>query len=194
MNDDARHKLFGNAPALAAQIRYEDLSISRLCELAQVPAHEFRAAFGDVSSYIEALQQEFLAEIRGRIIKVTDGTPSGLARVRMACESYLAYCLENAHVRDWLVAARELPNIQRGLLQQNHSFALVLGAEFNALGRRDPIAAARLFITMLNEIATGEQRIRQADPALRDALWHFMEHVGIEAASAQQRPSAASRP
>src|SRR3546814_2957468 len=77
-----------------------------------------------------------------------------------------------------LVAAREQPRVRRGLQQQNHSFTLVLGAELKGLGRHFPDAAARLYIAMLNEVANSEQRAQQRLPELREALWHFLDHVG----------------
>ncbi|NKF24565.1 hypothetical protein [Solimonas marina] len=184
MNARLRQQLFDHAEALATQLRYEELSIARLCELGGVLPNVFCAEFPDVLSYLSALQQHFLGEIRSRVIKVTDGAPLGLLRIRLASESYLAYCHEHMHVRDWLVAARRHPQIERGLQQQNHSYALVLGSEFEAIGRTDTFSAAHLYVGMLNEVANREHRARAKQPALREALWHFLEHVGTADAPA----------
>ncbi|NGY06666.1 hypothetical protein [Solimonas terrae] len=187
MKNDIRSKLFSATSVIATQIPHDDLSISRVCEVAGIPASDFKTTFGDIPTYLEAVQQDFLQNVRARIINVTNGATPGLLRIKLGSESYLAYCAENAGVRDWLVAARAQPRVLRGLQQQNQSFTLVLGAELRALGRYQPDAAARLYIAMLNEVASSEQRSRRRLPDLRDALWHFLDHVGT---SLQQRNAA----
>lgn len=178
MKLDTRSTLLAAAASIAAQTPYDDLSISRICQLADVPVSAFKSEFGDIAAYIEAVQQEFLLNIRSRIINVTDGSARGILRIKLGSESYLAYCAENAGVRAWLVAARAHANILRGLQLQNHSFTLVLGAELRGMGRQQAEAAARLYIAMLNEVANSEQRAKQRLPDLREALWHFLDNAG----------------
>lgn len=178
MKNALRRKLLDAAPALAAQIAYEELSIAALCRAAGVATNDFKAAFGDLQQYVEALQQQFLDDIRARIIKVTSGTQPGLLRIRLASESYLAHCAEMVAVRRWLLAARAQPAILRGLQQQNQNFALLLGTELHALGRRHAGAVARLYIAMLNEVAAAEDRLGHPHAACRAALTHFLERAG----------------
>lgn len=178
MKIDTRSKLLAATASIAAQTPYDDLSISRICQLAEVPVSAFKSAFGDIPTYLEAVQQSFLNNIRTRIINVTDGSARGALRIKLGSESYLAYCAENAGVRTWLVAARAQPSVLRGLQQQNQSFTLVLGAELKGMGRHQPEAAARLYIAMLNEVANSEQRAGKRLPELREALWHFLDNVG----------------
>lgn len=182
MKLDTRSTLLAAAASIAAQTPYDDLSISRICQLAGLPVNAFKTEFGDLPAYIEAVQQEFLRNIRSRIIHVTDGSAPGTLRIKLGSESYLAYCAENAGVRAWLVAARAHAGVLRGLLQQNYSFTLVLGAELHGMGRQLPEAMARLYIAMLNEVANSEQRAGQRLPELREALWHFLDHAGIRRA------------
>jgi AcrR family transcriptional regulator len=178
MNGEARTRLLKAAPALAADVGYDELSIARLCEAAGVAVPLFKTVFGDLPHYVEALQTQFLDQMRRRLIRVTDGSAPGLLRIQLGSESYLAYNLETAALRRWLLAARGQPRILRAVQQQSQAYGLMLAAEFRVAGRTNSIQLARLYIAMLNEVASVELRTGR-QPEFRDALWHFLQHAGV---------------
>src|SRR3546814_13559625 len=63
---DTRSKLLATAASIAAQTAYDDLSLSRICSLAQLPVSSFKAEFGDVQASIQASQQELQPHKLGR--------------------------------------------------------------------------------------------------------------------------------
>lgn len=169
---------------LCRHCRFQEIDEARLCAEAQASPSEFKAAFGDMLGYINALQQDFMDELRDRILKVTTGTASGIPRLQLASESYLAGCLQHRPLRAWLIEARNLPEVAANLRRQNQIYWIVMGAELKTLGWADPQAAARLFLAMLNEASVLEHRAGQALPAVREALWDFLRRGTERAAGA----------
>jgi AcrR family transcriptional regulator len=180
-----RQKLLAAATPLAAELHYDEVSVAHLCAAAGVNSHDFKAAFGNLAAYFEALQAQFLDGLRLRMLKITAGTMPGPLRIKLASESYLSYCLEAAAVRRWLLAARAHPALLRTIRQQNQNYALLLDAELISTGCQRSAAVARLYLAMLNEVAGVELRASARQSDHRDALWHFLDYA--TAVRAQQR-------
>ncbi|WP_028080379.1 hypothetical protein [Solimonas soli] len=177
MNAPARDKLLAAAVALAAQVDHDELSIARLCSAAGVGRHEFKAVFGELSRYFEALQLQFFDGLRTRMLKMTAGTAPGALRIKLASESYLAYCLESAGVLRWLLAARAHSAVRQPARQQIVNYGLLLGGELRAAHCAQADALSRLYLAMLNEVAGVELRAGERRPVYRHALWHFLDQA-----------------
>ncbi len=171
-----RDRLLAAGPSLCEQYSFQELSEARICAAANVSAAAFQAAFGgSILTYVNALQQQFMDGLRDRILKVTTGTSTGMTRLQLACEAYLAGCLEARPLRAWLIEARALPEVAAGLRRQNQVYWAVMGLELKSLGWPHPEAAARLFLAMINEASVVEHRAGQPVAAVRDALWDFLQ-------------------
>lgn len=165
-------KLFATVMKLADEAPYTDTSLQQIAKAAKVPIARLRAEFIDFTNLLIAVQQFFLDELRDDVIRVTADHPPGLERVRSATRVYLEHCLERRGLRGWLLQARrEQPQLAEGLRRQNHSFALVISTEFQALGWPHPLAAARLYLAAIQEAARLEQIKGEALPFIREAIW-----------------------
>lgn len=188
-----RERLLAAAPSLWSQFSFQELTEARIVSAAGVGTDEFQAAFGSIFGYVNVLQQQFMDELRNRILKVTTGTGSGMTRIQLACETYLSGCLDHRALRAWLIEARTLPEVAAGLRKQNQVYWVVLGSELKTLGWPQPQAAARLFLAMINEAATIEHRAGGPVPAARESLWDFLLRGTAKAAAERATASPARK-
>ncbi|TJY58810.1 hypothetical protein E4T66_14505 [Sinimarinibacterium sp. CAU 1509] len=150
------------------------LTVDRLCAAANCRDSEFNREFGSLDAYLVELQRRFDRQIVDHVVAVTSGTRPGLMRIQLATETFLSACLEHRDLHGWLVQARHRPALQDRLRSRNRGYALIFGAEMSALGWPDPAAAARLYMSMVNEAAVVEHRAGRMQPALREALWRLL--------------------
>ncbi|HEY1077480.1 MAG TPA: hypothetical protein VGE51_12380 [Fontimonas sp.] len=171
-----RQALIDAGSRLAAQMPLAALEIDRLCAQAAVEGAVFAAHFAGLTDYLVALQQDFMDRLRGKIVAVTTGVPAGIRRTELAAETYLSACLDERALRGWLIEARARPDVLAGLRRQNHIYWILIGIEFEALGWPYPRAAARLYLTMLNEASVIEHRAGQASAPVRLTIRNFLRH------------------
>lgn len=164
--------LFAVSMELSKTVEYGDATLALIAKAAKIPVERLREEFVDFTHYLIAIQQRFLDELRSEVIAATAHIPPGLARIRGATLVYLDHCLKHHDLRGWMVQARrEQPLIAEGLRRQNHSFGLIISTEFHALRWPHPLAAARLYLAAINEVARMEQTKGEVIPHLRDAIW-----------------------
>ncbi len=176
-----RQALIDAGSRLAAGLPLDALNIRRLCAQADVEEPVFQAHFSSLTDYLVALQQDFMDRLRGKIVAVTMGVPAGIRRTELAAETYLSACLAERVLRAWLIEARARPDVLAGLRRQNHIYWILIGIEFEALGWPYPRAAARLYLTMLNEASVLENRLGQASPPLRLTIRNFLRYGNVAA-------------
>ncbi|SFF51859.1 hypothetical protein SAMN04488120_106154 [Fontimonas thermophila] len=175
---DPRQSLLDAGTRLARCVDFEALDTDRLCREAAVDPATFAATFGDLTGYLAALQERFMAALIDRMLAATAGMRPGLLRIQVAIEAFLGHCLAEHALRGWLLAARERPEIFAVLERQNRTYALLIGSELHALGWPHPQAAARMLLAMINEAALAEHRLGQPSAEIREALWDFLQHGG----------------
>ncbi len=186
----ARAAMVAAAPALAKVLTLDALRPADVCRQAGCDEAAFAQAFGDITGYMVAVQQGFMDRLRDRIVAVTAGAPRGLHRIELGTESYLSGCLAERDLREWLLAARMLPPVLSGLRRQNQTYYVIIGTELEGLGWPDGAAAARLYLAMISAASVVEHRLG-AQPALREALWHFLSHGGPRSPHCALRSSRA---
>ncbi len=165
-------KIFKAAAAVAATVPYRDATLAHVAKAAKVPVERLKAEFADFTQLLVAIQQYVLDDLRDCVIDDTARLSPGLERVRSATKVYLDHCLRNRSVRGWLLQARrEKAELAEGLRRQNHSFALVISTEFQALGWPHPLAAARLYLAAIQEAARLEQIHGEPLAYIREAIW-----------------------
>lgn len=170
--------LLAAGPHLAQHYTLGELTEARICADAAIEPEDFRAAFGTVLGYVAALQQQFMDGLRDRIVRISDGTPPGLLRIKLATETYLGACLEQQPLRGWLIEARAQPLVADGLRRQNQVYWLIMGTELGAQGWPHPQGAARLFLAMINEASVAEHRAGEPLLEIRTALWDYLDYGG----------------
>ncbi len=163
---------------LAQHYTLAELTEARICADAAIAPEDFRAAFGSVLGYVAALQQQFMDGLRDRIVRISDGTPPGVMRIKLAAETYLSACLEQQPLRGWLIEARAHPQVAEGLRKQNQVYWMIMGTELGVRGWPHPQSAARLFLAMINEAAVAEHRAGEPLLEIRSALWDYLDHGG----------------
>lgn len=174
-----RRALIDAGSQLAAELPLEALSVQRLCSQAGAEESDFEVHFSSLTGYLVALQQDFMDRLRAKIVGVTTGVPAGIRRTELAAETYLSACLAERALRAWLIEARARPDVLAGLRRQNHIYWVLIGIEFEALGWPYPRAAARLYLTMLNEASVLENRAGQASPPLRLTIRNFLRYGNV---------------
>lgn len=174
-----RRALISAGPQLAAGLPLGELNVQRLCAQASVEESAFQTHFASLTDYLVALQQDFMDRLRAKIVGVTTGVPAGIRRTELAAETYLSACLAERALRAWLIEARARPDVLAGLRRQNHIYWILIGIEFEALGWPYPRAAARLYLTMLNEAAALENRVGQPSPPLRLTIRNFLRYGNV---------------
>lgn len=172
---ELRQRLLGAGPQLTGRHAFAELSGELIASAAGLGVEQFAESFPSVVAYVDALQEQFLDEVRNRVIKVTTETVPGLLRMKLATESYLATCIEYRGLRGWFIEARLRPELSDSLRRRNQIYGVVIGSEFSHLGWPAPQAAARLYLAMINEAATLEQRAGQARTDVREVLWDFLD-------------------
>lgn len=171
-----RQALIQAGSRLDASLSLAQITPERLCAIAGLDLAAFATQFADMTAYFVALQQDFMDRVRGKIVAVTTGVPAGIRRTELAAETYLSACLDERTLRRWLIEARARPDVLAGLRQQNHIYWILIGIEFEALGWPYPQAAARLYLTMLNEASVIENRLGRRSPAVRLTIRNFLRH------------------
>ncbi|MES0874003.1 TetR/AcrR family transcriptional regulator [Sinimarinibacterium thermocellulolyticum] len=174
---NARESMIALAGTLAAEIDFWTLSVDHICARAGVDRAEFAASFGDLDGYLVAVQEAFMDRLRDRLIAVTSGVPSGVRRVQLATESFLDTCLKQRPLRAWLLQARGRPPVYASLRRRLRIYWVLVGAELRAMGWRDGVAGARLYMAMVDAATSIEHRTGRQEK-VRAALWHFIEHGG----------------
>lgn len=173
-----REALIAAGYRLARRIPLDDADADLVCERARLTRATFDEHFADFDTYLVALQQSFMDGLRDRIVAVTHGVAPGLMRVKLATEVYLEGCLAQLPLRTWLVDARRRKAIAEALGRQNQVYWMLIGSDLGAAGWPGAAAAGRLYVAMANEAALLEQRAGAAVPAVRETLWHFLDHAG----------------
>lgn len=173
---NVRLALIQAASRLDPRLTLDEITPEHLCAASGLDKAMFAAHFADLTAYFVALQQDFMDRLRGKIVAVTTGVTAGIRRTELAAETYLSACLEERTLRRWLIAARARPSVLAGLRQQNQIYWILIGIEFEALGWPYPQAAARLYLTMLNEASVIENRLGKRSPAVRVTIRDFLRH------------------
>lgn len=171
-----RRNLINACTRLDAGLALADITPERLCAAAGLGPDTFGAQFADMTDYFVAVQQDFMDRLRGKLVAITSGVPAGIRRTELAAETFLSSCLDERVLRRWLIEARARPDVLAGLRKQNRIYWILIGIEFEALGWEYPQAAARIYLTMLNEASITENRLGQPSPALRRTLRNFLRY------------------
>ncbi|MDP9139313.1 MAG: hypothetical protein M3O62_00790 [Pseudomonadota bacterium] len=171
-----RQALIQAGGRLAAHVTLGELTPERLCAESGLAPTAFSANFTSLTEYLVTLQQDFMDRLRAKIVAVTTGVPAGIRRTELAAETYLGACLSERALRAWLIEARAQPDVLAGLRQQNHIYWILIGIEFEALGWPHPRAAARLYLTMLNEASVIENRLGKRSNAVRLTVRNFLRN------------------
>ncbi len=174
----ARSGLLEAGSRLAQTMPLREFDPARLCAEAGLEADAFDAVFGDLQTYLVALQQRFIERARARIAVATAGIPGGQLRVQRALETYLDECLEQRALRRWLTEAGLRADTHGPLRRQNEAHRLMFSVELGALGWPQPSGGARLLLTMVAEAAVIEHRIGKPAADIRTALADFLARGG----------------
>ena len=172
---EQRIALIAAGQRLAARLELAQVSPEAISREAGLEPNSLTALFVDMENYLIALQQEFMDNLRLQVVQATAEHPLGGARLRLGAIAYLDGCLAQRSVRGWFIEARRQTRaVAQGLANQNQAYLLVISTEFRALRWPHPLAASRLFLTAVLEIARLEHGGGQPQAPARAALWDFL--------------------
>lgn len=176
MNADPKQALLAAGAALAPTLALEQLDEATLAAAAGLPASALRDHFGDLDTYLVALQQRFMTGLRDVVVAHAGAQPDPAARLREGGIAYLDECLRQHALRSWFIEGRRgTVALAEGLHKQNQPYLLILAGELRTLGWPHPQAGARLFLSALLEVGRDEHGHARPLPALRAALWEVLE-------------------
>jgi AcrR family transcriptional regulator len=159
---------------LAESTGIAGMSVNLVVREAGVAKGSFFHHFGDRAGYLVALHRTFHDRLLADTLRVSTVLPLGAERLRVAGTAYLDGCLKSRGVRALLLEARAIPSIANEVRARNDQVARMCEPHFVAMGWPHPLESARLWIGMIAEAALIEFDARSAQPALREALRHYL--------------------
>ncbi len=176
MNAPNTDRMLAVAPALAARLALSELSPLVVAAAAGLSEADFHASFGTLTDYVVRLQRDFMLEIRSRLIRDTATTAPGQPRLRQGGLIFLDCCINQRPLREWFLQGRtQTPAVLDGLRKLNQTYALILATDFKQEGWPHPEAGARLFISVLQELALIEHAAQGPSADARTVMWEFLQ-------------------
>jgi TetR/AcrR family transcriptional repressor of nem operon len=173
-NHPTRLLLLDAALALADQKSLTAISVDDVVRGADVAKGTFYVHFSDRTGFLVALHARFHEQLRESIRSSSASSKPGFQRIRRSTIAYLDGCLGARGVKAMLASARGEPVIAQEVARSNDRFAHAAVGDFRAMGHRDPLETARLFVAMTAEVALLELDKGEPDAKLRRALWHMV--------------------
>jgi TetR/AcrR family transcriptional repressor of nem operon len=159
---------------LAESTGIAGMSVNRVVQEAGVAKGSFFHHFGDRSGYLLALHRTFHDRLLSETLRASTTLPEGTERLWVAAAAYLDGCLRSRGVRALLLEARAVPAIADEIRARNEQVARLCEPQFAVMGWPHPLESARLWTGMVAEAALIEFDARGAQPALREALRHYL--------------------
>jgi AcrR family transcriptional regulator len=174
MEHPTRETLLQAGVRLAEHHGLAHMSINAIVREAGVAKGTFYVHFANRTAYLGALHQWFHDRLKARIVSAIADLPPGRERLHRGALTYLDACLQERAVKALLLEARSEPAISAEIQRRNADFALLASADFRAMDWPDLEASARLYVAMVAEAALVELEIGGQNPAVRNALLHFI--------------------
>ncbi len=175
MSHPTRDALIEAGLKLAEQHGIAKMSVNAIVTAAEVAKGTFYVHFPDRAAYLVALHQWFHDGIKRKVLAATADLPPGSKRLRAGIIAYLDGCLQSKAVKALLLEARSEPAIAAEVQRRNADFATIAQVDFEAMGWQHAAHLARLYVVTVAEAAIMELETKQANPAVREALFQFIE-------------------
>src|SRR5262245_7482761 len=148
-----RAALIDSGLRLAERVGLAGVSVNVLVGELGVAKGTFFHHFGSRANYLLALHREFHERLTAEIDAATAAHPPGRDRLLAGANAYLDACLRDRGVKALLLEARAEPLIADEVGARNAQSAALTRPDFQALGWRQPVAAARLWVGLVAEAA-----------------------------------------
>ena len=168
-----REALLDAGYRLADRMGLAAMSVNFIVEEAGVSKGTFFHHFPDRTSYLLALHREFHDRINSELSSFTELAP-GRERLEQISEGYLAACSRDRGVRALLLEARAVPAIVDAVRKNNTTIAELVEEDFRAMGWRQPLSSARLWLGLVVEAALIELEVPDSGQPNREALRQFL--------------------
>lgn len=155
---------------LADEVGVRGLSVNAIVAEAARSKGAFFHHFPDRDSYLVELHRRLHDEMWTRMRELAGDMAPGAERLRIVAEVYLDTFLARRGVRALLLEARGEPAIRAEIADRNTRGAELLADDFAALGWKDPVRPARLWIAAMAEAGIVEFELGRRDRASRRAL------------------------
>jgi hypothetical protein len=166
-----RGRFLSVAPALAEQLKLDQLTPAAICAAAKLREEEFFEEFGSVGDYVAELHRKFLNGLLARMVQEVGDLPPGIDRIMRSSATQLDACLEQRALRSWFAEARrKVPRVAEEIHQRNRGTAMMISIELTAMRCKRPMIIARLYCAMMLEAAQMEADAGGPIPELRQGL------------------------
>jgi TetR/AcrR family transcriptional regulator, transcriptional repressor for nem operon len=170
LSRQTREELLEAGLRLADELGVRGLSVNAIVEEAARSKGAFFHHFPDRESYLVELHRRIHDEMTAEMNALGEDLPLGRERLAIVVRVYLDTFLARPGVRAFLFEARGEPAIRDEIARRNVLGAETLAADFEALGWRDPVRVARLWIGALAEAGVVELQLGHRDEGTREAL------------------------
>jgi AcrR family transcriptional regulator len=167
---ETRAELLDAGLRAADELGVRGLSVNAIVAEASRSKGAFFHHFPDRESYLVELHRRLHDDMEVEMRVLGEDLPRGRDRLEIVARVYLDTFLERPGVRAFLLEARGEPAIKREIARRNEHGAGVLSEDFEALGYRNPVRAARLWIAALAEVGVVELERGSRDDDSRQAL------------------------
>ena len=173
--ENRKQRFLDIAPALAEQVKLDQLTPAAICAAAKLAEPEFIEEFRTIEAYVAEAHRKFLDRLLGRMVHESNDLPPGIERILRSSFAQLNGCLEQRALRGWFAEARRrFPRVAEEIHQRNRGTSMMISIELTALGCRRPMIIARLYCVMMLEAAQMEADAGGPVPELRQALRDFL--------------------
>ncbi len=160
---------------VAGRTDRQRLTLAAICAEAGVSEKRFAALYPSLSAYQGELAAALIDDIRDTLTRVTANMPAGIARLKLAIETYLEANLAQPALRELLTALRFDPVGAAVIRRRVAGFIVMMELELRTAHWPQPSACARLLTAGVIEIAHAEHEADLRLPALRSTLFRYLD-------------------
>ena len=169
-SDMTRADLLDAGLRVADELGVRGMSVNAIVAEAARSKGAFFHHFPDRDTYLVELHRRLHDDMWGRMYELGAELAPGAERLRLIADVYLDTFLDHRGTRALLLEARAEPAIKAEIADRNARGAQIIAEDFAALGWRDPVRPARLWIAALAEVGIVEFELGKRDRASRRAL------------------------
>lgn len=173
-----RASLLSAGARIAERDGLRGLTAAAVAQEARLAKGSFYVYFADREALIDALHQEFYAQVNDAVASAIDGLPAGRELLLAAVEAYLDVCLANHAVKALVFETRAQPNLTITVEQRERLFARSAEESMQTIGLIPAAITARLLVALTSEVALIEMEAGRKMPSARRAI-----HTMLSAAS-----------
>lgn len=170
-----RTALLAAGRRLSEQLRLAELSAEAVCAAAGLSVERFHALYPSLTAYHCELLGRLIDDVRDAVARITTNMPGGVARLKLALETYLEANVSRPTLRELLVTLRFDAAGIEVIRKRVSGFRVMMELELRTAQWPRPAATARLLTAAVTDIAQAEQEAGARQSGMRATLFHYLD-------------------